>query len=447
MTKLCRAIVVAVVLCPGCGDDAAGVGDHDGGPGRVDAGASGGLDGALTGFRNLTPPAWPSHVYLDTAGDITPPTYTSTPDVIHYDYYRNADPAPYRVANTVPIHTPRSSEGIVVGDSLRIVARAVLGGVEHPGVASASKIVEGAPMGVDAGTGADAGTSGGRCTGGTALAQLPFGEAGPALDGAPETSGTYDGVSAKIWSGNVILGPVLDPNGSGLTVNLHRIMEAAPPAWRTTHRSELLWGSTTLPPGVDTWQAFAVMRKPGEQYVTTTSNDAILVFQSHTPESGDTGPPYSLILDNRFDGMDTLRWRASYNEHPPSEWDYNGGPYPTRYDSPWLHDEPMLPEGIWYRYIVHYRAGYATSHAPILEVWRARPGAAYDLLFTYTGLNAYNGGDGYVRIGPYKWDANWYGQPSLAFYMTPLYYGRGTDLFAEAAAALCALDPGPPPAP
>lgn len=427
-----RLLGAALLLAAGCGDD----------------------DGSPTAFRNLTPPAWPSHVYVDVAADVTAPTYSLAPNLIYYDYYRNGEAVPYRAANTVPTHTPRSSEGIVVGDSLRIVARAVLGAVEYAGVASAPVIVEGTPSAVDAGdrdasldasAAADAGTPAGRCPGVTPLAPLPFSEAGPALDGAPETSGPYDGASAKIWSGNVILGPVLDPNGSGLTVNIHRIIEAAPPAWRTTHRAELLWGDTTLPPGVDTWQAFAVMRAPGEQYVTTTSNDTILVFQSHTPESGDTGPPYALILDNTFDGTDTLKWRASYNEHPPSEWDYNGGPYPTRYDSPWLHSEPMLPEGVWYRYIVHYRAGYSTSHDPIMEVWRARPGEDYEMLFAYSGLNAYNGGDGYVRIGPYKWDGNWYGQPSLAFYMTPLYYGRGADLFEQAAAALCTLDPGPAP--
>ena len=99
-------------------------------------------------FENLTPPAWPANIYVDVAATITVPTYTLTPDTIYYDYYKNAETTPYRVGNTAPVHTPRSSEGIVAGNSLHIVARAVYSGVEYPGVSSEPKIVQATPSSV-----------------------------------------------------------------------------------------------------------------------------------------------------------------------------------------------------------------------------------------------------------------------------------------------------------
>jgi hypothetical protein len=516
-----QAVLLGALLAAvGCGEgfvqtggDSAPTGDGavaaDGplAPDGVTADSGPGLDGPVV-FANLTPPAWPNHIYVDVAATVTPPTYTLTPEIVYYDYYRNAEATPYRQANTVPTHTPRSSEGIVAGDSLHIVARAVYGGVEQPGVPSTAKVVEAtpttslsaitqvatmqwtvgvptaavtpvsasggtppyafavapalpAPLQLDAATGQiGSGTVGTAspattytvtvtdaldvtaqatftasvtATGVEALPQIPYSAASPTVDGV---SDDYDGVTPLLWDGNVMLGPVLDPNGSGRTVNLHRIMEAAPYGWGTTHRCELLYGETEnrLPPGVDVWQAFAVMRKVGENLPEPTGDDSMLVFQSHSPESGDTYPPYSLVVSRQ--GTDQVRWFISYNTRPPSDWDWNGGAYPTVEDELVAHSEPLMPEGQWYRYILHYRAGYQSSHDPLTEVWRAKPGQAYEKLFSNTSFNAYNGGDGYPRIGSYKWDSNWNGQSSLAFYLTPLYYGRGTDLYAGAVAAL-----------
>ena len=214
-------------------------------------------------------------------------------------------------------------------------------------------------------------------------------------------------------------------------------MQAAPYAWQTTHRSELLYQSSSydFPPGVDTWLAFAVMRKPGETFPTSWSGST-LVAQAHSAESGATGPVYAMYLTGQAYTPNSIFWRASYNSNAPSTWKSHGGSNPDRYDTPILHTEPIMPAGVWYRYILHYRAGYLTSHNPIFEVWRAKPGGSYEKLFTYTGLNAYNGRNGYPRLGPYKWDTNWAGQSSVAYYETPLYYGRGANLFNNAAAAL-----------
>ena len=119
------------------GGDAMGPGDSSTGN---DPGAPG--DTAGLTFQNLTPPAWPANIYIDVTANITVPTYTLTPDIIYYDFYKNSETSPCRVGNTNPVFTPRSNEGIVTGDSLHIVARAVYQGVEYPGVASESKVVQ-----------------------------------------------------------------------------------------------------------------------------------------------------------------------------------------------------------------------------------------------------------------------------------------------------------------
>ena len=46
--------------------------------------------------------------------------------------------------------------------------------------------------------------------------------------------------------------------------------------------------------------------------------------------------------------------------------------------NPWVHQEALPTPGVWYRYVVHYRPGYLSSHNPLLEIWRAKPGAAFE---------------------------------------------------------------------
>jgi hypothetical protein len=257
-------------------------------------------------------------------------------------------------------------------------------------------------------------------------------------------NGSYDGSTALTWNGNVILGRVTDPE-TGKSVNVHRIMADAPPAWGTTHRSERVWigdPAYELPLGVDTWQAFAVQRKAGESLgaMSGWDYDELLVLQGHSPENGATQPPYSLDMGmwGSPPGNPHQRWNVSYNTKDPSTWSYNGGPNPDYEDAKTVHSEELMPEGVWWRYIVHLRSGYQASHNPIFEVWRAKPGQPYEKLFSYTGFNAYVGGNTYIRAGIYKWtpDSMWLGVNSIAFYMSDLYFGRGVDLYDAAVAAL-----------
>jgi hypothetical protein len=227
-------------------------------------------------------------------------------------------------------------------------------------------------------------------------------------------SGTWTGTSTiSSSSGTPLMAPVADPSGSGRTVNLHRILQSGAAVWGGV-RAEQAWRTedTKLYPGKDYWMAFAVMLKPGE--AITSSDGDMLVFQTHTPASGDTTPDISLCLQGSSNSM---RWEVAYNTKPSNTWQYVGGSNPDTeaYRTPSTQSIPA--PGVWTRFVVHYRPGYTTAHSPRVRVWRANAGGDYAQLFDYTGFNTYNSlsGPSYPRIGPYKWTGSTWGTSSLAF--------------------------------
>jgi len=269
------------------------------------------------------------------------------------------------------------------------------------------------------------------------LAPMPAG-----LIASGVSASTWDGMSTVMDSGgNTIIAPLLDPSGSGQKVNLHRIYKNGSLIWGGI-RAENAWSSyavTKLNPGSDYWMAFAVMMKSDEPIVPNTSDDAMLVFQTHTPAQGNTQPDISLIVRGLNNQM---FWSTAYNTYPSDTWSYVGGPNPdtegSRDEQP---AEPIPAAGTWKRYIVHYRPGFTTAHNPMFEVWRANPGGDYVKLFQDTGLNTYNSvvGPSYPRIGLYKWSSSAWNTNSLAFYLTPLHFGQGADLLEAAKASLAGL--------
>jgi hypothetical protein len=279
----------------------------------------------------------------------------------------------------------------------------------------------------------------------TPLSQIPYNVMGLTLDGLDD-AGTYNGVTPRTWNGTVILGPAADPAGSGRTVNIHRVVAAAPPAWGVTHRSEMLaigQPSYDCPLGVDVWFSWATRRKSDEAQPASTVDDELLVEQSHTDANGATQPPWGLFHSRQ---RGTTRFIKSYNTKAESTWQWNGGINPDFEASVQLHSEAIQPVDQWWRYVCHVRGGFQAGHNPIIELWRAKPGQTPDRtthkIVTDTGFNAYNSSNpaSYLRMGPYKWDPNtWNGAASLAFYCTPIYYGRGADLWAEAFASLSGL--------
>lgn len=259
--------------------------------------------------------------------------------------------------------------------------------------------------------------------------------------------GWWDGQATIRGADNIErLAPVLDPSGSGRSVYLMRIMRGDPKIYGG-QRAELLWHSRDaykLVPGRDIWMAFAVMRKPGEAqessraFGTTNWNDPydeLLVFQTHTPQAGATQPDIALFYNSQGN---YAGWRVAYNTS--GTVDSKG--WMSTEGNPWVHKEELPAPGVWYRYVVHYRPGYLAAHGPLLEVWRAKPGEAFDKIATHVGFNTYNtgktgAGPSYPRIGPYggAGTAVW-PRPSYAFYMSPLYFGVGADLFERGKAAL-----------
>ncbi len=246
-------------------------------------------------------------------------------------------------------------------------------------------------------------------------------------------SGSYDGVTALTASGAVHLGPTADPGGSGLTVNIHRV-SASYATISGGKRSETLWidfPAYRMDPALDHWIAFAVWRKAGEAIIVgQAQDDTMLVFQTHTPFSGSTQPDVAMFLAGQGSGL--MRWRRSYGINAPS-----GGSQTTTATVTLTGSQEALPAtGQWIRCILHFRPGWLSSQLPRIDVWRklAADSDYVKKVDNDTGLNTYNnGGDitksSYPRIGVYAYNSVWSADP-IAYYMTPLYYGRGTDMTA-----------------
>ena len=265
-------------------------------------------------------------------------------------------------------------------------------------------------------------------TGAAAPAQTP-----PATALAALTSGS------STISNTASIVAVLDPAGSGRSVNLHTINHGGNLIYGGV-RAELTYPNRRLVPAHDYWMAFALMLKPGAAIPGPSGvDDEMLVMQTHTPAQGATTPDISVNLrgqDNR------MRFFVAYNTKPSNTWKYVGGSNPDTEKATALATDSMPVAGKWTRYVIHYRPGYASAHGARTRLWRALPGADYVQLLDSTEFNTYNSLDGpsYPRIGPYKWsDSDWNGTKTLGFYLTPLYFGEGADLLGAGKAAIAAF--------
>jgi len=264
----------------------------------------------------------------------------------------------------------------------------------------------------------------------------------------PASSPNYnDGDTITGTGGAIRLNRVVDPGGSGKLVYTHRILRVDWQKDVITTRAEKLWIDVyPLPgyymfPGTDYWMAFAVRPISGE-YPTSNggqSDNDMLVFQTHSESTGATQPDIALFHDiGRNQAYIQRSWSAAAQATTPQG---------TSND--WVGAYPTLD--VWASYIIHYRPGFTTAHAPAFEVWRrATTGGAYTKIITKTAntdFNTYNwvtpgsGGTTYPRIGIYKWSGtNWTsGVTNIAAYMSTLYWGQGANLYSEAEAALAGL--------
>lgn len=252
--------------------------------------------------------------------------------------------------------------------------------------------------------------------------------------------GTYNRTADQTVSGVVRLGPVADPHGSGRTLDLHRIVGSL--GTGTECRCELYWGDVlNFPSSTETWMAFAVERKSGETMSASSSDDTLLVFQTHTPMNGDTQPPIGLFYKRQ---NNTVFWQRSWQTAAAS---FDGSVYTTSTQAVSVdHSETMPAAGVMVSYIVRYKSGWTAGMNPVLEVWRKQgaSGSWEQIITNNTGFNEYNNPNlsytrSYPRLGPYKWSSSYWNDTSLAFYMSPLYFEQGAGKYANAQQALLGL--------
>lgn len=241
-------------------------------------------------------------------------------------------------------------------------------------------------------------------------------------------SGSPDGSCASV---------VPSPTGSGRPINLHRITSTQA-LDSGGQRCETFYSGVGLVTGHDYWGAFAAGMVAGESLPTTSFDSSMVVMQTHTPAAGDTNPPFALVASGQ--GGCTLMWNVSYQDNP--QGDSQGYLYAAKNTT--VHSEPCAAPGALNKYVWHFRSQYSAGGvpSPLFEVWRAKPGGAYEKLVAWTGPNDYNTsqnmwpGYSYPRIGPYKWVSSAWASSSIAWYLTPIYFGEGADRLADGQAAL-----------
>lgn len=179
------------------------------------------------------------------------------------------------------------------------------------------------------------------------------------------------------------------------------------------NRCELGWsGKMAMNPGADYWFAFAF--KPlawggGRQIFWQVHQD------SGTQPSGCNGPTLELQLANGALQINSTTGSSSV-------WTCN----------PLLNSTAFAPAiGKWSRFVVHFRPGYLASQSPMTQVWKDDV-----LVYASTNINTQPSANDYPKYGIYKWDDAWSGVNQRAAQFSPLFYGQGADLKANADASV-----------
>lgn len=226
-----------------------------------------------------------------------------------------------------------------------------------------------------------------------------------------------------------------DPLGSGLQVQRRSIVNSNYP-------NDLLVRAESgkdsmLPNSVECWFAFAMSFDPTFPPPASTQDDETVIQQTHFQGNGATQPPIALMCHRQGE---RLRWVRSWNTKDPSTWQYNGGQNLDTEGTFQLHTEAPPAPGVRYFYIVRMRPGYTTGQGPITQIWRSKNGAAYEnIVPVNTGFNDYNAGSTgagpqSLREGPYKYNGSKWNSNRVDFITTPMAFGQGTNLMANAIA-------------
>lgn len=270
---------------------------------------------------------------------------------------------------------------------------------------------------------------------------------------APYSIGFYNGTSTITQGGNVLRQYVADPGASGINTHLYRIMRSDWAVGPRNVRNEDLWidysPTRALLPGTDYWFAFAVRPKSGEWPITAGAlgDEEAIIMQTHSQSSGDTQPDVALYV---IVETGQLQWRRSWSAQVPNI--ATNGANQTKDGQTTEYSFSMAQTDKWIKCIVHYRPGWLTSHAPALEIWQSIDHGAYSKVVNRvasTDFNTYNSLNGatqvfpgsYPRYGFYKWSGTGWNAnyASMACYYSDFYYGTGTNLYANAEAAMAGL--------
>lgn len=193
-----------------------------------------------------------------------------------------------------------------------------------------------------------------------------------------------------------------------------RTKQGDPKNW-SGNRSEFGWsGKMAMNPGNDYWFAFAF--KP-----LTWGGGRQIFWQIHQDSgyapTGCTGPTLEIQLANGALQINSVTGSSS-------SWTCNS----------LLNSTAAAPAiGQWSKFVVHFRPGYLASQSPKTEVWKDGV-----LVYSSTNINTQPEANDYAKVGIYKWDDSWAGVDQRAAYYSPMYFGTGADLKANAEAALAA---------
>lgn len=243
----------------------------------------------------------------------------------------------------------------------------------------------------------------------TPLAALKVAAGNPAFEGV-SGSGTID----TTYTGQAFTGSDglvrIKTNADGTTEQ--RTVQGDGKLW-SGNRAELGWSSKLkMNPGADYWFAFAF--KP-----ITWGGGRQIFWQIHQdsglPPSGCNGPTLELQLADGALQINSVSGTTSV-------WTCNS----------LLTSAAFAPAvGQWSRFVVHFRPGYQASQSPKTEVWKNGV-----LVYSSTNTNTQPSANDYPKYGIYKWDDSWSGVNQRAAQFSPLFYGVGADLKANADASL-----------
>lgn len=184
------------------------------------------------------------------------------------------------------------------------------------------------------------------------------------------------------------------------------------------NRSEFSWsGVDNIRPANDYWFAFAV--KPE---IWTTDGGAQGFFQIHqTDDAGESDDGPTLLL---YTYLNTL---VVSNAWQPTAIATPNQRYPAL-----TGDATCPPTGVYTRFVIHYRPGFLSSHLPRLEIWRNG-----NQILNDSALNCSNNvAADWNKQGVYKFGPAYGSNNTRQIRQSPIYFGVGTNLKANADASL-----------